>query len=229
MFAALRRGVDGGAVAQRARNAWQVPQFRHRVFLLAFLLVSLTAFGHIVEDYLTGDPLVRWDVSFASWLHEHSNPALVSAFKTITVAGNAAALALIVGAVAIVLVRRRLINDALLLIGVFVGIEILNAGLKLAFHRPRPELSFIHLDTYSFPSGHAAGATAVYGALVFLAATHAFISRRVTLVAVAVVLIALVDFSRLYLGAHYLSDVLAGSALGASWLAVCLLVRESRR
>jgi undecaprenyl-diphosphatase len=225
----VRRRVDAESFTQRARLAWQTPRERKRLELVTFLLVSLAAFGHIVEDYLTGDPIVRWDVSFASWLHEHSNPALVTAFKLITIAGNAAFLALVVVAVGVVLLRRRARNDAVLLAAVALGIEILNAGLKLAFHRPRPELSFIHLDTYSFPSGHAAGATAIYGVLVFLAARHASVVRRVALVAAAVVLIALVDFSRLYLGAHYLSDVLAGSALGASWLALCLLVQHELR
>jgi membrane-associated phospholipid phosphatase len=147
----------------------------------------------------------------------------------ITQTGGAVVLTLIVAAVVFALVRRRSARDAVLLVVVAVGIQIINPALKLAFHRPRPELSFVHLDTYSFPSGHAAGATAIYGALVFLAARRASVARRVTLVAGAVVVIALVDFSRLYLGAHYLSDVLAGSALGASWLALCLLVYELRR
>ncbi|MDX6397865.1 MAG: hypothetical protein QOJ43_1273, partial [Gaiellaceae bacterium] len=86
----MRRRVDAESFTQRARLAWQTPHERKRLELVTFLLVSLAAFGHIVEDYLTGDPIVRWDVSFASWLHEHSNPALVTAFKLITIAGNAA-------------------------------------------------------------------------------------------------------------------------------------------
>lgn len=216
-------------VAQRARTAWQTPRLRYRLGLVVFLLVSLSAFGHIVEDYLTGDPIVRWDVSFASWLHERSSPELVSVFKVITLLGNGAVLLPIVLAVGFALWRRGSANEAALLAGVAIGIEILNPLLKLVFHRPRPELSFVHLGTYSFPSGHAAGATAIYGVLVFLAARHASAARRVVLVAALVAVVALVDFSRLYLGAHYLSDVLAGSALGASWLALCLLAYELRR
>jgi undecaprenyl-diphosphatase len=96
--------------------------------------------------------------------------------------------------------------------------------LKLAFHRPRPELAYVHLDTYSFPSGHAAGTTAIYGVLLLLVARGR--ARRVQLACAAalILLVAAVGFSRLYLEAHYLSDVLAGISVGVAWLAACLLV-----
>jgi undecaprenyl-diphosphatase len=98
-----------------------------------------------------------------------------------------------------------------------------NGVLKLAFHRPRPELAFLHLETYSFPSGHSTAATAAFGAVAFLLWPRAgTVRRRVALVVAAVGLICLVGFSRLYLGVHYLSDVLAGFALGAVWLSLCL-------
>jgi membrane-associated phospholipid phosphatase len=214
------------ALPQRLERS---PHFLYRLFLLSFLGAALFAFAHVVEDYLTGDPIVRWDVRLAVWLHGHTSELLLSGFKVLTFAGNAAVLALLTCAGLALLWRRGARTDAYLLAGVALGVEVLNAGLKLAFHRPRPELAYVHLDTYSFPSGHAAGAAAVYGVLVFLLARGASRRRRVALGVGVVALLALVDFSRLYLGAHYLSDVLAGSALGASWLAACLLVHELRR
>ena len=101
----------------------------------------------------------------------------------------------------------------MLLIAVAGGIEVLNALLKLLFHRPRPELAFVHLDTYSFPSGHAAGSAAIYSMLAVLAARGVRTRGRV-LVGSADALVLTIGFSRLYLGAHYLSDALAGLALG---------------
>jgi membrane-associated phospholipid phosphatase len=225
----VRRRVDAESLVQRAKLAWQTPRQRKRLELVAFLLVSLTAFGHIVEDFLTGDPIVRWDVSFAAWLHEHSSEHLVTVFKVATHAGGFAVLVPLTTAVVLVLHRRGARGDAALVACVMIGITLLNAGLKLAFHRPRPELGFLHLDTYSFPSGHAAASTAAYGVFAYLLGRNASRGRRIALGVAVVLIVAVVDFSRLYLGVHYLSDVLAGSALGASWLAFCLLVQHELR
>jgi len=94
------------------------PELQALAFLLLVFLGAVAAFGHIVEDYLTGDPLVRWDVEFSRWLHEHSNPTLVSAFKVFTLLGSVPFLALLVVAVALPMLRRRQVNEvALLCIG----------------------------------------------------------------------------------------------------------------
>ena len=200
-------------------------RFQLQVVLAALFAVSLAAFAHLVEDYLTGDPIVRWDLEFSRWLHVHSNSTLVSLFKVVTLGGNVAVLALLTLAIAFLLVRRRAFNEAALLCAAAIGIEVLNGGLKLLFHRPRPELAFVHLDTYSFPSGHAAGSAAIYAVIFYLLA----ISRgRVALAVGYVILVGVIGFSRLYLEAHYLSDVLAGTALGIAWASGCLFVYEAR-
>ena len=89
-----------------------------------------------------------------------------------------------------------------------------------------PEVGFVSLDTYSFPSGHAMISTAAYGALAYLAWRHLRTRPgRLTLAGGSVVLVALICFSRLYLGVHYLSDVLAGVAGGAFWLALSIALK----
>jgi membrane-associated phospholipid phosphatase len=192
--------------------------------LLVVLVAALAAFGHLVEDYLTGDPIVRWDVEFARWLHEHSSGPLVDFFNVVTLAGNAAVLGVIVIAIGFVLVRRGRANDAALLLLAFGGASAVNAVLKLSFHRPRPELAFVHLDTYSFPSGHAAASSATFTVMAYLLArSHHSTKARIWIGLGAAAAIALVAFSRLYLGAHYLSDVLAGISFGIAWAAVSLL------
>ena len=197
-------------------------------YLLAGVVLVLVgaaaAFADIAEDYLTGDPIVRWDVEFAAWLHAHAVTPAIDVFRVVTLAGNIVVLAaLSLGAVAYLL-RQRKLNEAILVCAAAVGIEVLDAGLKLAFHRPRPRLSYTHLDTYSFPSGHAAGTTAIYGVLAFLIARNGGPRRWITCGALLVAVVVVVGFSRLYLEAHYLSDVLAGAALGLVWLSVCVLV-----
>jgi cation-transporting ATPase E len=191
--------------------------------LLAVLVASLVAFGHVVEDYLTRDPLVEWDVRFASWLHVHSSSELVTVFKVITWAGNSVVLLLVVGAVAAILARRGRTQDAAVLVLALVGAGVLNSLLKLLFQRPRPELAFVHLETYSFPSGHAAVATATFATLAFVIGQRARPRQALAVGAAAVALILLVGFSRLYLGVHYLSDVLAGTSFGLAWASLCLI------
>jgi membrane-associated phospholipid phosphatase len=204
------------------------PHLRLQITLTALFGAAAWAFGHVVEDYLTGDPLVRWDVEFSRWLHEHSSSTLVSVFKVFTFAGSVPVLGLLAAAVAIYFLRRGRLNEAALLCVGALSIEILNPILKLVFHRPRPQLAYVHLDTYSFPSGHAAGSAAVYGLMLYLLARCAGVRWRVVATAGYVVLVAGIGFSRLYLEVHYLSDVLAGLSLGAAWASVCLFVYEWR-
>ncbi|MDX6408219.1 MAG: hypothetical protein QOE13_1290 [Gaiellaceae bacterium] len=205
------------------------PRFQAQSFLLLAFLGATAAFAHIVEDYLTGDPLVRWDVEFSRWLHEHSNQTLVSTFKAFTLLGSVPVLALLVVVVALVLLRRRQVNEAALVSVGGLGIEVLFSVLKLVFHRPRPELAYVHLDTYSFPSGHAAGSAGIYAIVFYLAARQLARRGKLSLAVAYVVLIGLIGFSRLYLEVHYLSDVLAGLTLGVCWAAACLFIYERAR
>ena len=214
-----------GSLGARLTKLGRDPTTRVLVVVALLMLAAAGAFAHLAEDYLTGDPIVTWDVRFAAWLHHHSAPVLVDAFKVLTLAGNVVVLFLVTLAACAYLLSRRAFNEAVLVCAVAVGIEVLNAGLKLAFHRPRPEVSYVHLDTYSFPSGHAAGSAAIYGGLLFLLALRGGVRRWIACGLAFLVAVAAIGFSRLYLEAHYLSDVLAGLSLGVLWLAVppCLL------
>lgn len=103
--------------------------------------------------------------------------------------------------------------------------ELLNLGLKQIFQRPRPVVPepLVHLSTYSFPSGHAVASTLFYAAVCALVLQRTQ-SRgwRIAAVSGAVSMVLLVGFSRVYLGAHYVSDVLAGIAVGVACVALAL-------
>jgi undecaprenyl-diphosphatase len=229
----MRAGTTPGqsrgsrVTAGTARIAWSLrtePRSRRIAVLVALLFADLAALAHIVEDYVTGDPLVRWDVSFARWLYDHSNPTLVEAAKIVTWLGNGFFLGALVVWLVFGLLRRSRVNEALLIAIAFVGSQVLNALLKLAFHRPRPELAFVDLDTYSFPSGHATGAAAVFTLLAWLAMRRLRRTRWRALVATsAALVIVCVGCTRMYLGVHYLSDVLAGTAAGLAWAFATIL------
>jgi undecaprenyl-diphosphatase len=209
----------------RAVGFVRAPERRPLVLALGLALAGMLAFARVAEDYLTNDPLARWDVSFAHWLAGHRSDLGITAFRVVTNVGSPAG-ALAVGALAcLLLYRRRQLADAALLPLVLGGAELLNLILKLSFHRARPEVAFVQLDTYSFPSGHAMISAATWGALAFLAWGR--VARRRLVLTTAILLVALIGFSRLYLGVHYLSDVLAGIAAGAAWLGIALAVHAA--
>jgi membrane-associated phospholipid phosphatase len=220
------------AIPARAAAVWRIPEQRQVAFALLAALGGAVVFARITEDYLTNDPLVRWDVSFARWLSEHRGSALLDVFRAITVVGSPAFALALATVVCLVLYRRRRLVDAAFLPVVLGGAELLNLVLKVAFHRPRPAIGFVHLDTYSFPSGHAMISTAMYGAFAFLLWGRLDSRHAKTLVLAATSLVVtLICFSRLYLGVHFLSDVLAGVAGGATWLAlsIALLTASGER
>lgn len=199
------------------------------ISLVVALAASLLSLGHLAEDYVTNDPIVGTDHRLASWLHAHSSSETVAFFRIVTLAGNGVFLATVGLAAAAYLVRRRYRLDAAFVLSAYLGSELLTALLKVSFHRERPVFDdpFVRLQTYSFPSGHASVSTAVYGALLLVALDRlaAGWRTRAGLAVLAAELVLLIGASRLVLGVHYLSDVLAGFSLGAAWLATCALVR----
>ncbi len=121
----------------------------------------------------------------------------------------------------LVYIKRR--AEAAWLAGSVVGASVLNAGLKSLLHRPRPELvpHLAEVSNASFPSGHAMISAAIYLTIgAMLAETQPRRSARVFLMAFAGVLVLLIGVSRIYLGVHWPSDVLAGWALGSVWALV---------
>lgn len=177
----------------------------------------------MTEDYLTNDPLARWDTSVAAWFAERRTAIGVDVFRTITDLGNPVGSLAVATVVCIVLFRRRQLAAAALLPLVLGGGELLNLILKVAFHRARPEHGVVHLDTYSYPSGHVMVATATYGAFAWLLWSRMNSRRgRVFAVLSMLVIVLLISLSRVYLGVHYLSDVLGAIAAGATWLALSL-------
>lgn len=213
-------------IAAFGASTWHVPERRHLALALAAAALSAVAFARVAEDYLTNDPLARWDVSFARWLAGERSTVGTDVFRVVTFFGSPAVALAIATVACIVLYRRRWLAEAALLPVVLGGGELLNLVLKLSFQRQRPEVGFVQLDTYSFPSGHAMISTAAYGALAYLAWRHLRTRPdRLTLAGGTVVLVVLICFTRLYLGVHYLSDVLAGVAGGAFWLALSIALQ----
>jgi membrane-associated phospholipid phosphatase len=192
------------------------------VVSLAIALAAFVSFAWNVESQTR---LVAVDANLTAWLAAHRTPLLTAAMLVISQANGLTAIPLWTLLFAAVLTRLREWYWIMTL-GLAVGGGIaLNALLKAVFERARPHLDdpLLILDTYSFPSGHTAAATVFYGVLAaFLVSRTYRRSRRTAAVAGAIAAIVLVAFSRVYLGAHYFSDVVAAMCSSAAWLVLCL-------
>jgi undecaprenyl-diphosphatase len=189
------------------------------------LVVAAWIFGSIAEDVVTSDRLTVLDSEVAQWLHRHATPALTRAMLVVTNLHSTIAVGIYATAVALLLALRRQWRRLTLVVVAVGGGLAVNALMKLAFHRARPVFDdpLMTLSTYSFPSGHVAGSTILYGLVVAWVFTRTRSAlRRALAIAAAALLIVLVAFSRMYLGVHYLSDVCAAFAEGVGWLAICI-------
>ena len=198
----------------------------HLTIGLAVSLVALWLFGGVTEDVIHHDPLTRFDLSLADWMRAHATPLGHAVASAISLAGSPVAMAVLALTVAAILLARRQWIVLLGWVAGFAGGGVLNLALKRIIQRPRPlhGAAFLHGESFSFPSGHAVGALIGYGMLAYLIVTLWAERRRaqVAVVATAAVLVAAIGLSRLYLGVHYFSDVVAGFAAGTLWLAACI-------
>jgi membrane-associated phospholipid phosphatase len=203
--------------------------------LTAGLLLAvgcLWFFGDLAEDVVTNDQLVRFDQAVAILLHRSATPAFTSIFLAVTAIGSLKVLALLGLIVTAMLgLRQRWLHVATWL-AALAGGAILNQLLKELFARPRPSFAdpLLSETSYSFPSGHAMLSLVVYGVLAYFAvlALRTWRARTAVVFGVAL-LVALVGVSRMYLGAHYFSDVLAGFAAGGLWLSTLITGMETIR
>ena len=196
---------------------------------LAVLTAAAWVFGLMVEDLSEGD--THLDTRLANWLHEHATPTWTSFFEKVTWLGNVPVWLTIATAAALVLWRKGLYAELQLLVLAVVGTQVLTYGLKLGFERERPFFPdpLATETSYSFPSGHSSMSLAVYGTIGYILARHASTRRRqFAALGGAAVLVALIGFSRMYLGVHYLSDVVAGFSLALAWIALCVVLLHLR-
>lgn len=197
-------------------------QARDGFLLLGALLIAATAlfaFGWLAQEMLEGDTQ-KFDEFVRDAVHRHAAPGLTWVMQGFSFVGSVAVVTtLCILAIAVFLYFRQARTAALLAI-TMVGMAALDVVLKLAFHRPRPVAYFGPTPTtYSFPSGHAMGSVCFYGVLAAILAARAS-GRGVKwcIWTCAVVLIGMIGYSRIYLGVHYPSDVIAGYFAGAVWV-----------
>jgi undecaprenyl-diphosphatase len=200
-----------------------VPPIRHGG-RLALVLACIVLVALLALQVWSDGPVTRVDLRVTQWLAAHRSAGLTAAMLLMSAAHQTRWLLAATLVVAAWLAWRRHWPQVARL-GVVPAGMLLNAGLKQVFQRPRPHLQdpLVTLLTLSFPSGHAAASTVFYGALCALVFGR-WRSRAIRGIAVglAAAMVLLVTFSRVYLGAHYVSDVVAGVAVGGACLALFL-------
>src|SRR5829696_6221165 len=192
----------------------------------------LWLFGGLAEDVLTGDPIVRFDRATAAYLHSLATPPLTTFFLVVTALGSVETIALVALVGAVVFgVRRQTLRLATWLAAV-AGSAALDELLKALFARPRPyfEHPLLSETSYGFPSGHAMESLVLYGMVAYFAVLAVRTWRaRTAIVFGAALLVLSIGLSRMYLGVHYFSDVVAGFAAGGVWLSTCITAMEFAR
>lgn len=199
--------------------------------ILVFVTMTLIL-GKISEDVINNEPLTLADVQLSNWLHLHGSPFLTRVMLVATSFGSTVTVTCIAVALGLYLIWRRQFYWLAAVAASVGGGALLNRLLKYAFQRPRPHFDdpILRLTSYSFPSGHTMAATVLYGIIAaYLFAKTPDWRWRVLIILSASLLIALVGFSRIYLGAHYLSDVLAAMAEGLAWMSLCLTLFDYLR
>ena len=202
---------------------------------LAALLLAITgvlAFAGLAGEVLEGETL-GFDRAVLLALRDPANPAdpigprwFEEAARDVTGLGSHTILIGLTLGVTILLALNRKRGAALLVLGSIAGAVLISAGLKILFQRPRPDLvpHAVEVYTASFPSGHAMLSAATYLTLgAIIAQVQARWRTRSYVLFLAVLTTVLVGASRVYLGVHWPTDVLAGWCLGAAWALLCWL------
>ena len=185
-----------------------------------------------VAPLALANPLGGTDHELATWFHERLTPAFVAVLRAITDFGSGEWIGIVVFALVLFFAWKRWWPSLVTLIVAVPGGMLLNEWIKILVHRQRPFLDgpFVDWSGYSFASGHTIGATLLYGQLLLfiLPALKARHWRLLSILS-AISLVALVGFSRIALGAHFLTDVLAAIFFGIIWLAFCVVLSRPIR
>lgn len=186
----------------------------------ALLLGGAWMFLGILEDVVSSEPLVQFDHVVFTALQKLRTGHLDAVMIAATELGSAIVAIAVIAAVSAVLAWKRCWRTLAYWLTAVGFAQALVWVLKMALERARPMAMYDGVDQFSFPSGHAASSIVIYGFLAFLLARGKRPRIRFGIALLAAGLVGLIAFSRLYLGAHWLSDVLASLSLGTAWVAL---------
>jgi undecaprenyl-diphosphatase len=189
------------------------------------LVIAIAVFAAIAEEVFAGEELAAFDRALAAALRSRTSPFWHSTFWWITWLGTGVVLGIVSAIVAFWLFIKGLRLYAMTWIASQAGWGVVSYSLKLAYARPRPEGfdPFLTSGGWSFPSGHAMGTLVFCGVAAYLLVRtlHSHLLRAMV-ITLALTWPLIMGFSRMYLGVHYATDVVAGFLAGAAWVAMCV-------
>ncbi|MED3573945.1 phosphatase PAP2 family protein [Cytobacillus praedii] len=187
-------------------------------------VISLLAFS-FMAFFVSANKVVQFDSTIITFVQGFENSSLTAVMKFFTFIGDTNSvivLSILVITFLYAVLKHRV--ELILFIVAIIGSAVLNQLLKYSFQRARPELHrLIEIESYSFPSGHAMNAFTVYTIISFLLWRH-IPSRagRILLIIISALMIFTIGISRIYLGVHYPSDIIAGYFASACWLGLAI-------
>ena len=195
-------------------------------FLGGFLIITSE-----VQEASSGQPelIGTIDHSVVSFLLNFRNPRLNDFAVDITALGSGTVVTIFVFVASILLLLKKRNRETIHLVFAAVGSGLLTSMMKSYFERPRPDglVHLVNVDGYSYPSGHSLTSAAVYFTFaVLICNSFQQWSRRWIIIGLFLIIIFLVGLSRVYLGVHYISDVLAGIFVGVGWAALLGAIRS---
>lgn len=240
---AVRRGAPLIETGQQHLRAWarshdtwlsyhvrslldpQRPETRALVLSAALVLGAAWIFFGILEGVVSKNSLVQADTAIFEAFQNLRTPFGDATMIAITELGDTAVTLPVAAIVFLWLIWQRAWRTAVYWVAVTGFAAVLNTGIKLLIHRARPgDLLYTGPSVFSFPSGHATVNAVMYGFLAFLIVRQLHPVWRVPVFAAVAMLAALMAFSRLYLGAHWFSDVAASLTFAAAWVIVLGIV-----
>ena len=197
-----------------------------------YFVISAPPFIPNISTIALANPLAGVDRDLTAWFHAHVSHAVVNVLSIVTELGSGEWIGIaLTGIILFLIWKRSWLATATMIIAVPGGM-LLNELLKIEVHRDRP---FFHdpfgaWSGYSFASGHTVGALLLYGqlALFIVPSLKSPLWRGIT-ISIAILLVFVVGFTRVALGAHYLTDVLGAVVFGILWLGLCVMASRPLR
>jgi membrane-associated phospholipid phosphatase len=218
--------IEPVAELHRAEMFSRLTGVKSALSSLAFFVTNALILPQNCVALAMANPLAGPDHEVAGWFHAHLTHTFVSVLRAFTEFGSSEWIGVVLFFLVLYFVWKKHWPSLVTLVVAVPGGMVLNEWLKVLVHRQRPfvEGPFVDWSGYSFASGHTIGATLLYGQLLlFILPALKRRHWRIFTVSSAILLVALVGFSRIALGAHFLTDVLAAIVFGIIWLALCLV------
>lgn len=199
----------------------------YHLYALVINISSLLLFAKLIEDVLSQKIITKWDIWLNQIMSTYWQPLLNKIMLNITDIGSPSVLIILSTILLVYLLFQKKIYYSLLLLFSMAGGLVLELLMKYIIQRPRPLDGLLTISSYSFPSGHAI-MSLIFFSLIIYFFRDSFHNNNLKKLFLScnIILIFLISFSRVYLGVHWLSDILAGWLLGLFWLTLIIIILQ---